>query len=112
KPDESPCRPRVCAAVYTADRRPLCATRSQWGPDGRRLPRGLQRGPGAGLRLPAGRPCIPIDALAAGPAKAADPSAPLYLDDTAVHMPSAALACAARETLHMGDVVGRMLRHA
>ena len=46
------------------------------------------------------------------PPKTADPSAPLYLDETAVHMPSVALACAARETLHMGDVVERMLRQA
>jgi phosphate:Na+ symporter len=40
------------------------------------------------------------------------PSAPLYLDEAAVHMPSVALACAARETLHMGDVVEDMLRKA
>jgi phosphate:Na+ symporter len=46
------------------------------------------------------------------PPKTADPSAPLYLDETAVHMPSVALACAARETLHMGDVVQGMLRQA
>src|SRR5258708_20596795 len=46
------------------------------------------------------------------PAKRTDPSAPLYLDETAVHMPSVALACAARETLHMGDVVPGMLRQA
>jgi phosphate:Na+ symporter len=46
------------------------------------------------------------------PAKRADPSAPLYLDETAIHTPSVALACAARETLHMGDVVEDMLRKA
>src|SRR5258706_6304676 len=46
------------------------------------------------------------------PPKTADPSAPLYLDETAVQMPSVALACAARETLHMGDVVEGMLRQA
>src|SRR6185437_2227654 len=39
------------------------------------------------------------------PAKRADPAAPLYLDETAIDTPSVALACAARETLHMGDVV-------
>ena len=50
--------------------------------------------------------------LLPAPPKTADPSAPLYLDETAVHMPSVALACAARETLHMGDVVERMLRQA
>ena len=46
------------------------------------------------------------------PAKRTDPSAPLYLDETAIRMPSVALACAARETLHMGDVVESMLRQA
>ena len=46
------------------------------------------------------------------PAKRADPSAPLYLDETAIDTPSVALACAARETLHMGDVVEDMLRKA
>jgi phosphate:Na+ symporter len=46
------------------------------------------------------------------PAKRADPAAPLYLDDTAVDTPSVALACAARETLHMGDVIEEMLRKA
>jgi phosphate:Na+ symporter len=46
------------------------------------------------------------------PAKGADLSAPLYLDETAIHTPSVALACAARETLHMGDVVEDMLRKA
>ncbi len=44
------------------------------------------------------------------PAKRADPSAPLYLDETAIDTPSVALACAARETLHMGDVIEDMLR--
>jgi phosphate:Na+ symporter len=46
------------------------------------------------------------------PGKRAEPSAPLYLDETAIHTPSVALACAARETLHMGDVVEDMLRKA
>src|SRR6202030_1407178 len=46
------------------------------------------------------------------PPKSADPSAPLYLDEAAVHMPSVALACAARETLLIADVVERMLRQA
>jgi phosphate:Na+ symporter len=39
-----------------------------------------------------------------------DPSTPLYLDETAFDTPSVALACAARETLHMGDLVEAMLR--
>ncbi|HEY7242569.1 MAG TPA: Na/Pi cotransporter family protein [Xanthobacteraceae bacterium] len=46
------------------------------------------------------------------PARSPDASVPLYLDETAIHTPSVALACAARETLHMGDVVETMLRQA
>jgi phosphate:Na+ symporter len=46
------------------------------------------------------------------PRKRADPAAPLYLDEMAVHTPTVALACAARETLHLGDVVEDMLRKA
>jgi phosphate:Na+ symporter len=42
----------------------------------------------------------------------ADPSAPLYLDETAIGTPSVALACAAREVLHIGDVVESMLRQS
>jgi phosphate:Na+ symporter len=45
-------------------------------------------------------------------AKSVDQTAPLYLDETAIRTPSVALACAARETLHMGDVVESMLRQA
>jgi phosphate:Na+ symporter len=43
-------------------------------------------------------------------AAAADPSAPRYLDESAIDTPSLALAGAARETLHMGDIVEAMLR--
>jgi len=39
-----------------------------------------------------------------------DPSAPRYLDEGALETPSLALADAARETLHMGDIVETMLR--
>jgi phosphate:Na+ symporter len=46
------------------------------------------------------------------PRKRSDPAAPLYLDETAIHTPSVALACAARETLHLGDVVKDMLQKA
>jgi len=46
------------------------------------------------------------------PVKSPDPSTPLYLDETAIKTPSVALACAARETLHMGDIVESMLRNA
>jgi phosphate:Na+ symporter len=40
----------------------------------------------------------------------ADPSRPRYLDESALATPSLALADAARETLHMGDLVEVMLR--
>ena len=43
-------------------------------------------------------------------AQAADPSAPRYLDESALDTPSLALADAARETLRMGDVVEAMLQ--
>jgi phosphate:Na+ symporter len=39
-----------------------------------------------------------------------DPSLPRYLDESALETPSLALADAARETLHMGDIVEIMLR--
>jgi len=42
--------------------------------------------------------------------KPSDPATPLYLDETALPTPSVALACAARETLHIGDIVENMLR--
>lgn len=44
--------------------------------------------------------------------QAADPATPLYLDDDALGAPSVALACAARETLHLGDLVEMMLRRS
>ncbi len=40
----------------------------------------------------------------------ADPGAALYLDEAVIGAPAVALACAARETLHMGDIVETMLR--
>lgn len=40
----------------------------------------------------------------------ADPSNPLYLDESAISTPTVALACASREVLHMGDIVETMLR--
>lgn len=45
-------------------------------------------------------------------AKQPDPSVPFYLDEAAMRTPSVALACAARETLHMGDVIEAMLKQA
>ncbi|MEZ5648019.1 MAG: Na/Pi cotransporter family protein [Alphaproteobacteria bacterium] len=45
------------------------------------------------------------------PAKSAtpDPGAARYLDRSTLGTPSLALTCAARETLHMGDLIGTML---
>jgi phosphate:Na+ symporter len=42
-------------------------------------------------------------------AKPNNPATPLYLDETALGTPSVALACAAREVLHLGDIVETML---
>jgi phosphate:Na+ symporter len=42
--------------------------------------------------------------------KPSDPATPLYLDENVVGTPSVALVCAARETLHIGDIVETMLR--
>jgi len=44
------------------------------------------------------------------PATGADPTAPAYLDEAAIATPPLALTCAARETLHMGDIIETMLR--
>jgi phosphate:Na+ symporter len=60
---------------------------------------------------------LPLDALASlltrylpAQKKPADPATPLYLDENVVDTPSVALVCAARETLHIGDIVETMLR--
>ncbi|HEV8019516.1 MAG TPA: Na/Pi cotransporter family protein [Steroidobacteraceae bacterium] len=60
---------------------------------------------------------LPLDSLAAlltrllpERVKPSDPATPLYLDETALATPSVALACAARETLHIGDLIESMLR--
>ena len=44
------------------------------------------------------------------PATPLDPSTPIYLDASVIETPSLALTCAARETLHMGDLIETMLR--
>ena len=44
------------------------------------------------------------------PATRPDPSTPIYLDTAAIGTPALALTCAARETLHMGDLIETMLR--
>ena len=43
-------------------------------------------------------------------AKPSSPATPLYLDEAALGTPSVALSCAAREVLHLGDLVETMLR--
>jgi phosphate:Na+ symporter len=48
----------------------------------------------------------------AGAALADDPGRPRYLDRSSIDSPSVALTCAARETLHMGDIVETMLRQS
>jgi phosphate:Na+ symporter len=62
---------------------------------------------------------LPLDGLAALltrwlPERVApsDLSTPLYLDQAALATPSVALVCAARETLHIGDIVETMLRQS
>lgn len=42
----------------------------------------------------------------------ADPAQPLYLDAGVTSNPAVALACASRETLHMGDIVHGMLQQS
>jgi phosphate:Na+ symporter len=44
--------------------------------------------------------------------KSADLTQPAYLDEAALEMPAVALACAAREVLHTGDIVETMLRQS
>jgi phosphate:Na+ symporter len=46
------------------------------------------------------------------PPPEADRAAPLHLDKTALDVPSEALACAMRETLHVGDLVLDMLKRS
>jgi phosphate:Na+ symporter len=60
---------------------------------------------------------LPLDSLAAlltqllpQRVQPHDLSTPLYLDESALSTPSVGLACAARETLHIGDIVATMLR--
>jgi phosphate:Na+ symporter len=44
--------------------------------------------------------------------RTADPSTPLYLEEPPIGGPAVCLASAARETLHMGDIVEEMLKRA
>jgi phosphate:Na+ symporter len=60
--------------------------------------------------LPLGRLAALLERLLPERPKPVDPSAPLYLSESALETPAVALACAARETLHIGDIVETMLR--
>jgi phosphate:Na+ symporter len=62
--------------------------------------------PLVGLVAKAARRLLPDVAVAD------DPGRPRYLDQAALEAPTEALACAARETLRMGDEVERMLRQS
>jgi phosphate:Na+ symporter len=62
--------------------------------------------------FPLSRIAALLERLLPDRAKQSDPSTPLYLDEAALTTPSVALVCAARETLHTGDVVEMMLRRA
>ncbi|HUA51323.1 MAG TPA: Na/Pi cotransporter family protein [Candidatus Sulfotelmatobacter sp.] len=53
-----------------------------------------------------------LERLMPDQAKSPNPETPLYLDPGAVQSPSVALTCAARELLHMGDLVDAMLRQS
>jgi phosphate:Na+ symporter len=62
---------------------------------------------------------LPLDGVAAfltrllpERVKPRDLSTPLYLDEAALTTPSVALVCAARETLHIGDIIETMLRQS
>jgi phosphate:Na+ symporter len=48
----------------------------------------------------------------ASPNSVDEPGKPRYLDRSSMDTPSVALTCAARETLHMGDIVETMLRQS
>lgn len=60
--------------------------------------------------LPLGAFAGMLEWLLPEPAGRPDPSAPIHLDPGALSTPSIALVCAARETLHMGDLIETMLR--
>jgi phosphate:Na+ symporter len=62
--------------------------------------------------LPLGRLAALLKRLLPERARPNDPSAPLYLDETVLGTPPVALACAAREVLHLGDIVETMLHRS
>ncbi len=60
--------------------------------------------------LPLGRLAALLERLLPARPKPVDPFAPLYLSESPQETPAVALACAARETLHIGDIIETMLR--
>ena len=80
------------------------------GAHGGRVPHRLQCGAGGPSSSAFSIRSRACSSPAAGARQTGDPAAPRYLDEGALDTPSLALADAARETLHMGDVVETMLR--
>jgi phosphate:Na+ symporter len=62
--------------------------------------------------LPLGRLASLLTRLLPERANPSDPAAPVYLDEAALGTPAVALVCAAREVLHIGDIIETMLRQS
>ncbi|MGB8843819.1 MAG: Na/Pi cotransporter family protein [Aliidongia sp.] len=62
--------------------------------------------------LPLGRLASLLTRFLPDRANPSDPAAPVYLDDAALGTPAVALVCAAREVLHIGDMIETMLRQS
>lgn len=60
--------------------------------------------------FPLGRFARLLERLLPDVKAANDPSVPLYLDQSVIGTPSVALACAARETMRVGDIIDSMLQ--
>ena len=110
QPHQPSCRRGLGAPLSSSDRKSLRARRSRSGAAGGRFPHGLQCGTRTPLHPAPGRAGLAARALLPRREEAVDPAAPRYLDETAIDTPAVALACAARETLHMGDIVETMLQ--
>jgi phosphate:Na+ symporter len=102
-----------CALVFPF-LHPITAALAQFEPNPSRMAADFHTALNVGLALVF---ILPLNGVAAlltrllpDRPKSNDPSTPLYLDETALATPSVALVCAARETLHIGDIVETMLR--
>ena len=102
-----------CALVFPF-LHPITATLAQFEPNPSRMAADFHTAFNVGLALifilPLNGLSILLTRLLPERPKSNDPSTPLYLDETALATPSVALVCAARETLHIGDIVETMLR--